>query len=69
MNFSSSDVKKGGETVFPNATAKGKQFQCPKLKSGISVKPKMGDALLFWSMKPDGSRDPKSMHGEFILPN
>ncbi|XP_066357189.1 probable prolyl 4-hydroxylase 3 [Miscanthus floridulus] len=59
-----SDVEKGGETVFPNATAKGKlSHQCLKLKSGISVKPKMGDALLFWSMKPDGSRDPTSLHG------
>ncbi|KAG0521065.1 hypothetical protein BDA96_08G129000 [Sorghum bicolor] len=59
-----SDVEKGGETVFPNnATAKGKLFQSLKLKSGISVKPKMGDALLFWSMKPDGSHDPKSLHG------
>ena len=66
MNFSSSDVEKGGETVFPNATAKGKlSNQCLKLKSGISVKPKMGDALLFWSMKPDGSHDPKSLQGEF----
>lgn len=59
----SSDVEEGGETVFPNATAKG---SAPSAKSGISVKPKMGDALLFWSMKPDGSLDPKSLHGEFI---
>ncbi|KAG0521064.1 hypothetical protein BDA96_08G128900 [Sorghum bicolor] len=55
-----SDVEEGGETVFPNATAKG---SAPSAKSGISVKPKMGDALLFWSMKPDGSLDPKSLHG------
>ncbi|CAI0412702.1 unnamed protein product [Linum tenue] len=29
---------------------------------GLSVKPKMGDALVFWSMKPDGGMDPSSMH-------
>ena len=52
--------------MFPNATVKG---SAPSAKRGISVKPRMGDALLFWSMKPDGSRDPKSMHGEFILPS
>jgi len=32
-------------------------------KEGLSVKPKMGDALLFWSMKPDASLDPSSLHG------
>lgn len=35
-------------------------------KGGLSVKPKMGDALLFWSMKPDASLDPSSLHG--LLP-
>lgn len=32
-------------------------------KKGLSVKPKRGDALLFWSMKPDASLDPSSLHG------
>jgi len=32
-------------------------------KKGLSIKPKMGNALLFWSMKPDGTLDPFSMHG------
>ena len=36
-------------------------------KGGISVRPKTGDALLFWSMKPDGHLDPLSLHGEFFL--
>jgi len=53
----SSDVDKGGETVFPEA--KG-----IKSKKGVSVRPKKGDALLFWSMRPDGSRDPSSKHGK-----
>lgn len=32
-------------------------------KKGLSIKPKMGDALLFWSMKPDATLDPSSLHG------
>ncbi|KAL3639014.1 putative prolyl 4-hydroxylase 3 [Castilleja foliolosa] len=32
-------------------------------KRGVSVKPKMGDALLFWSVRPDGTKDPSSLHG------
>ncbi|KAL8168395.1 LOW QUALITY PROTEIN: hypothetical protein V2J09_009894 [Rumex salicifolius] len=31
-------------------------------KAGLSVKPRRGDALLFWSMKPDGSLYPTSLH-------
>lgn len=38
-------------------------------KKGLSVKPKMGDALLFWSMKPDASLDPSSLHGWFRAAN
>lgn len=63
-----SDVEEGGETVFPNA--KGNHSAVPwwnKLsecgKSGLSVKPKMGDALFFWSLKPDATLDPSSLHG------
>ena len=56
--FSSSDVEDGGETVFPLAKAKRRSsLFLFKLfaKKGMSVKPKMGDALLFWNIKPDGS--------------
>ncbi|XP_019089006.1 PREDICTED: probable prolyl 4-hydroxylase 11 [Camelina sativa] len=52
-----SDVEEGGETVFP--AAKGNIS-----KKGLSVRPKKGDALLFWSMRPDGSQDPSSQHGK-----
>jgi prolyl 4-hydroxylase len=64
--FPSSDVEDGGETVFPSAKAKRSSPFPFKLfaKKGLSVKPKMGDALLFWNLKPDGSLDPKSLHGE-----
>ncbi|XXG59860.1 hypothetical protein AAC387_Pa04g1871 [Persea americana] len=63
-----SDVEEGGETVFPSA--KGNFSAVPWWnelsecgKKGLSVKPKMGDALLFWSMKPDATLDPSSLHG------
>ncbi|KAH7849122.1 hypothetical protein Vadar_013293 [Vaccinium darrowii] len=55
-----SDVEEGGETVFPGAKGNfnavpwwNELSQCGK--EGLSVKPKMGDALLFWSMKPDAT--------------
>lgn len=67
--FYRSDVEEGGETVFPSA--KGNFSAIPWWnelsecgKGGLSVKPKMGDALLFWSMKPDASLDPSSLHGQ-----
>ncbi|KAG2243527.1 hypothetical protein Bca4012_022181 [Brassica carinata] len=46
-----SDVDEGGETVFPMSSG------------GLSVSPKKGDAVLFWSKRPDGSLDPSSLHG------
>ncbi|KAL4201546.1 hypothetical protein AMTRI_Chr02g259150 [Amborella trichopoda] len=63
-----SDVEKGGETVFPQSKVTNNSVpwwdelsECAK--SGISVRPRMGDALLFWSMSPDAKLDPKSLHG------
>ncbi|KAL3736613.1 hypothetical protein ACJRO7_025542 [Eucalyptus globulus] len=63
-----SDVEEGGETVFPAAKANfsavpwwNELSECGK--QGLSVKPKMGNAVLFWSMKPDGTLDPTSLHG------
>ncbi|XP_051115445.1 probable prolyl 4-hydroxylase 10 isoform X2 [Andrographis paniculata] len=63
-----SDVEEGGETVFP--AAKGNFSSVPWWnelsecgKRGLSIKPKRGDALLFWSMNPDASLDPSSLHG------
>ncbi|GMI90690.1 hypothetical protein like AT1G20270 [Hibiscus trionum] len=63
-----SDVEEGGETVFP--AAKGNISAVPYWnelsecgKQGLAVKPKMGDALLFWSMRPDATLDPSSLHG------
>ncbi|KAA8537476.1 hypothetical protein F0562_027084 [Nyssa sinensis] len=63
-----SDVEEGGETIFPAATANfslvpwwNELSECGK--KGLAVKPKMGDALLFWSMRPDATLDPSSLHG------
>ncbi|KAK4754697.1 hypothetical protein SAY87_002801 [Trapa incisa] len=62
-----SDVKKGGETVFPNSE---KAFDQPKdgsfsdcAKRGYAVKPRKGDALLFFSLRPDATEDTSSLHG------
>lgn len=63
-----SDVEEGGETIFP--AAKGNVSAVPWWnelsecgKRGLAVKPKMGDALLFWSMRPDATLDSSSLHG------
>ncbi|KAM7516092.1 hypothetical protein LguiA_005675 [Lonicera macranthoides] len=63
-----SDVEEGGETVFPKA--KGNFSSLPWWnelsecgRGGLSIKPKMGNALLFWNMKPDATVDPLSLHG------
>lgn len=57
-------VEEGGETVFPNAPDKvtGPDWSdCAK--KGLAVKTFKGDALMFYSLKPDGSTDPASLHG------
>ncbi|KAF3792660.1 hypothetical protein EJ110_NYTH11271 [Nymphaea thermarum] len=67
-----SDVDKGGETVFPKVQVNSSSVpwwdelsDCAK--AGISVRPRMGDALLFWSMHPDASLDSLSLHGKDLL--
>ncbi|TVU27622.1 hypothetical protein EJB05_19116, partial [Eragrostis curvula] len=63
-----SDVEEGGETIFPDANVNSSSLpwyselsECAR--RGLAIKPKMGDALLFWSMKPDATLDPLSLHG------
>ncbi|KAG6398280.1 hypothetical protein SASPL_139735 [Salvia splendens] len=62
-----SDVAKGGETVFPHSEFKDKQQKGEDLsdcaKQGYSVKPRKGDALLFFSLHPDATTDNTSLHG------
>uniref|UniRef100_M4F1G9 Fe2OG dioxygenase domain-containing protein n=1 Tax=Brassica campestris TaxID=3711 RepID=M4F1G9_BRACM len=62
------DVEEGGETVFPAANMNfsfvpwyNELSACGK--KGLSIKPRMGDALLFWSMRPDATLDPSNLHG------
>lgn len=62
-----SDVESGGETVFPNSEQKFTQqkddtwSECAK--KGHAVKPRRGDALLFFSLHPDATTDNDSLHG------
>ncbi|GAB2220359.1 hypothetical protein Droror1_Dr00008006 [Drosera rotundifolia] len=60
-----SDVKMGGETIFPNAELKQEKddsfSDCAK--KGYAVKPRKGDALLFFSLHPDAATDTSSLHG------
>lgn len=67
-----SDVEEGGETIFPAARGNfsslpgwNERSECGK--RGLSVKPRMGDALLFWSMRPDATLDSSSLHGWLTL--
>ncbi|KAL3683890.1 hypothetical protein R1sor_001912 [Riccia sorocarpa] len=59
-----SDVIKGGETVFPSSETKQLKdetwSECGK--RGLGVQPKKGDALLFFSLHPDGTPDESSLH-------
>ncbi|XP_010546909.1 PREDICTED: probable prolyl 4-hydroxylase 4 [Tarenaya hassleriana] len=66
-----SNVTKGGETVFPEAeeplrrklSDHNKEDLSDCAKKGIAVKPKKGDALLFFNLHPDAIPDPMSLHG------
>ncbi|KAL5980636.1 hypothetical protein ACLOJK_028544 [Asimina triloba] len=62
-----SNIEMGGETIFPNAEGKDSQSKDDTwsdcAKNGIAVKPKKGDALLFFSLHPDASTDADSLHG------
>lgn len=60
-----SDVIKGGETVFPRSEDRGGVKDdtwsgCGK--TGVAVKPRKGDALLFFSLHPSAVPDESSLH-------
>ena len=58
-----SDVEQGGETTFPSANPK-QTAPCGRTRAkGISVQPKKGNAVLFFTTTPDGEEDYASMHG------
>ncbi|XP_062101851.1 probable prolyl 4-hydroxylase 9 [Humulus lupulus] len=59
-----SDVQEGGETMFPfenglNMNGNYNFEDC----IGLKVKPRKGDGLLFYSLFPNGTIDPTSLHG------
>jgi len=65
-----SNVTRGGETVFPNAEIPSRRVLTENkddlsdcAKKGIAVKPRKGDALLFFNLHPDAIPDPLSLHG------
>ncbi|CAM0954922.1 unnamed protein product [Alopecurus aequalis] len=66
--FLPKDVAEGGETVFPLAKERMRLHdkhatlsECAQ--NGMAVKPRKGDALLFFNLRPDAATDPSSLHG------
>ncbi|KAL4434033.1 hypothetical protein ABPG75_000474 [Micractinium tetrahymenae] len=61
------DVEDGGETVFllegRNGLERLATIDYKACDTGIKVKPRQGDALLFWSVSPNGTVDKHSLHG------
>ena len=56
--------EEGGETVFPSASRKvsGPHWsECAR--EGFAVKARRRDALLFYSLRPNGAKDEDSLHG------
>ncbi|KAH6557550.1 hypothetical protein KP509_1Z107200 [Ceratopteris richardii] len=59
-----SDVEEGGETMFPFEGYKNMDIGYDyKECIGLKVKPRQGDALLFYSMFHNGTFDKASLHG------
>ncbi|KAK3280330.1 hypothetical protein CYMTET_11817 [Cymbomonas tetramitiformis] len=70
-----SDVEEGGETAFVTSknwidpeTAKLNGPWSPCADGKVAVKPRKGEALLFWNLKPNGKIDHRSTHAAFIGP-
>ncbi|KAL2499610.1 putative prolyl 4-hydroxylase 9 [Abeliophyllum distichum] len=59
-----SDVEEGGETMFPFENGLNMDVNYDFRKCiGLKVKPRKGDGLLFYSLFPNGTIDPLSLHG------
>ncbi|OIT26414.1 PREDICTED: probable prolyl 4-hydroxylase 9 [Nicotiana attenuata] len=59
-----SDVEEGGETMFPFENGQNMDANYDFRKCiGLKVKPRRGDGLLFYSLFPNGTIDPTSLHG------
>ncbi|XP_020154432.1 probable prolyl 4-hydroxylase 7 isoform X3 [Aegilops tauschii subsp. strangulata] len=59
-----SDIKQGGETVFPRSELKDTQAKegTPSECAGYAVKPVKGNAVLLFNSRPDGVADKDSQH-------
>ena len=51
-----SDVEEGGETNFPYSTGEKFVRSFDKCEMGLKVKPKLGDCIIFYSMKAEAHR-------------
>lgn len=61
-----SDVEAGGETVFKHQGKDGESRQIQDWRNcegDFKYKPRRGDAVLFWSVKPWLEIDPHALHG------
>ncbi|CAL5227680.1 g10688 [Coccomyxa viridis] len=67
--FYLSDVEEGGDTIFPlegrygQERLKGTGFNYKSCEGGYRYKPRRGDALMFYSMHPNGTFDKHALHG------
>ncbi|XP_006643817.1 probable prolyl 4-hydroxylase 6 [Oryza brachyantha] len=61
-----SDVKQGGETVFPRSEMKDAQAEegAPSQCAGYAVRPAKGNAILLFNLRPDGETDQDSQYEE-----
>ncbi len=57
------DVQEGGETLFPNAGGHGTCDCGGKSVRGLCVRPRKGDAVLFYTTRPNAAEDSSSLHG------
>lgn len=61
------DVEEGGETHFPLEGPKGlerlRRIDYKSCADGLHVKPRAGDALLFYNIHPNATFDKHSLHG------
>ncbi|CAN8283972.1 unnamed protein product [Cochlearia groenlandica] len=59
-----SSVEEGGETMFPFENGRNMNGSYDYEKCiGLKVKPRRGDAIFFYNLFPNGTRDERSLHG------
>merc|ERR1712106_660090 len=61
--FYLSNVEEGGHTNFPRAGGLGQPRNFEKCNEGVSVSPKEGRVIIFYSQDAAANMDPLSLHG------